>query len=136
MKINHEPIFKIEKVIDHYTKKDGVPIEYVCTTSLDSSGLPTDVFYRETPHETFKNRYFGLYSGLWSLQTMICNADVIEKLEFGMIEFENEWYYSRHRYDCVLVGNQMIDGGRAYIRATGPYDVFVVRDGKFVRKDG
>ena len=47
MKIHHEPKFDIEKVIEHYSQKDGVPIRYVATTELEVDNLVGDVFYRE-----------------------------------------------------------------------------------------
>ncbi len=61
MNIKHNPIFDTDTVIASYEKKDGVPITYVCTSALNHGTLATDVFYRETPHPEFGNRYFALY---------------------------------------------------------------------------
>lgn len=50
MKVKHNPTVDIEKVCEIYSKRDGVPIKYVCTTDLRSSDAPVDIFYRSTPH--------------------------------------------------------------------------------------
>lgn len=50
-----------------------------------------------------------------------------------MIEVEGKYYYSQHRHDYKVVGDKMIDGGRAYIRSGAhDVDVFKIQDGKFV----
>ena len=65
---------------------------------------------------------------------MICNADSIESYTFGMIEDDGKYYYSQHRHDYKVVGDKMIDGGRAYIRSGAhDADVFTIHDGEFVR---
>ena len=61
MNIQHEPNFDVAIVTEHYSKKDGEPVTYVCTTDLNASDVPVDVYYRKTPHPQFGNRYFGLY---------------------------------------------------------------------------
>lgn len=91
MNIKHYPIFDRDVIIDHYSKKDGVPIKYVCTSALGSEEFAMDIFYRETPHPEFGNRYFGLYSkpdfsGDLSGKLMITNADAIEGQTFAMVE--------------------------------------------------
>lgn len=131
MNIHHEPQFDTKKVIELYEKKDGVPITYVCTTDISASDVPMDVFYRETPHPEFGNRYFGLFYRNGSL--MITSADKIESLDFGMIEDEGKYYYSQSHHDYKVVNNKMIDGGRAYIRTSHGCDVFQVKNGKFVK---
>ena len=85
MKIQHHPLFDTAKIEEHYTQKDGVEVKYVCTTDLTASDVPVDVFYRETPHPTFGNRYFGLYYDRIRDHMMITNADIVESFEFGMI---------------------------------------------------
>jgi hypothetical protein len=51
-----------------------------------------------------------------------------------MIEDDGKYYYSQHRHDYKVVGDKMIDGGRAYIRSgTHDVDVFKIQDGEFVR---
>jgi hypothetical protein len=129
----HAPQFDTKKVIEHYEKKDGVPITYVCTSDLTASDVPMDIFYRETPHPDFGNRYFGMFYQPMSGHIMITNADKVEELSFGMItdKDDNLWYSQSH-HDCLFIDEQMIDGGRAYIRSSGPVRIFIVKDGQFV----
>jgi len=136
MNINHSSLFNTQEVEKLYTEKDGVPVKYVCTSATNGGTLATDVFYRATPHPEFGNHYFGLYRNPHADNTeiMICNADSIESLEFGMIEDDGKYYYSQHRHDYKVVRDKMIDGGRAYIRSgTHDVDVFKIQDGEFVR---
>lgn len=142
MKIHHRPIFDTEKVIKHYSEKDGVPIRYVCTSAINTGTHAVDVFYRETPHPNFGNRYFGLYINNYAddSQIMITNADAIEDVEFGMKEHDGEWHYSQHRHDFYTIGDVSLDGGRAYFRCVGnvnsPTKFFGVKNGKFVELTG
>ena len=128
--VNHRPLTDIDKVCRVYSEKDGVPIEYVCTTSLEPRGRPFDIFYRETPHPEFGNHYFGL-DGKW-----ITNADRVEDYTFDCIEGSSGWFYSRHVHDFVAEGDLAIDGGREYTRRLGSMlpevKQFVVKDGEFV----
>ena len=134
MDIKHPNIFEIDKVIEIYEKKDGVDIKYVCTTDLQASDRPADIFYRSTPHPEFGNRYFGLYKNHLG-QLMITNADIVEDFEFGMIKSsDNEWYYSSSHHDCIFIEDKMIDGGRQYIRSQGLEDIFNIVDGEFVHE--
>lgn len=136
MDIKHPYQFDQEKIESHYSEKDGVPIKYVCTTDLKASDVPVDIYYRATPHPEFGNRYFGLYNDRMNDCMMICNADIVEDFEFGMIkDKENYWYYSSSHHDCIFVDGKMIDGGRKYIRSTGLDGVFGIKDGKFVAKE-
>lgn len=139
MKIIHTPLFETQNIIDHYTEKDGVPISYVCTSALGAQEFAVDVFYRPTPHPEFGNHYFGLYRNMFAAgaQIMITNADIIEDLEFGMVEDEEgNLHYSAHRHDYKLLDNgQMIDGGRAYIRSNTSCRVFKVIDGEMVEQE-
>lgn len=137
--IAHRPIFDREKIIEHYSAKDGVPVRYVCTSALGSESQAMDIFYRETPHPEFGNHYFGLY---WNTpigakgMLMITNADKIEDAEFGMVEVDGQLHYSQHRHDYYSVGAVAVDGGRAYFRRVGdmsvPAKFFKVKNGKFV----
>jgi len=134
MTIKHYPVFPTEKVVEHYTEQDGVPVQYVCTTDISRSDMPMDVFYRETPHPEFGNRYFGLYADREG-RVMITNADRVEEFEFGMVENndgELEYSQSHHDYKVFENGN-MIDGGRQYIRSLLGCDVYRVKDGGFVK---
>jgi len=133
MDIRHPSIFDKDKVIEHYSKKDGVEVKYVCTTDLLNSDVPADIFYRETPHPEFGNRYFGLFYHPIKKHLMITNADMVEDFEFGMIkDTENNWYYSSSHHDCLFIEDKMIDGGRQYIRSTGLDGVFKIKNGEFV----
>jgi len=135
--IKHEPHFDTEKIIEHYTKKDGVPITYVCTSALGHEAQAMDIFYRETPHPEFGNRYFGLYRNAMSGDIMITNADRIEQAEFELVEDDDgNLQYSAHRHDYKRFENgNMIDGGRAYIKSSMcEVKHYVVRNGEMVEK--
>ena len=66
---------------------------------------------------------------------MITNADVIESLEFGMIEVDGKYYSSRSHHDYKTVEDKMIDGGRAYIKSSGGTTVMRITNGKFYAAD-
>jgi hypothetical protein len=140
MKIHHRPILDTKRVCELYSQKDGVPVTYVCTSAPNlNAAYAADIFYRETPHPEFGNRYFGLYRNpnFSSDGTiMITNADMIEDLEFGMKEHNGEWHYSQHRHDFYTIGDVSLDGGRAYFRCVGnvstPTKFLKVKDGEFV----
>jgi hypothetical protein len=134
MEITHSPQFDVDKVIEHYTKKDGVEITYVCTTDLKASDVPVDVFYRATPHPQFGNRYFGIFYDRISDHMMITDADIIETLSFGLVEGDDgKLHYSQSHHDYKHFDNgNMIDGGRAYIRTTNGCDIYKVFNGKLV----
>ena len=129
-------MFDKQKIIEHYEEKDGVDITYVCTTDLRASDVPVDVFYRSTPHPDFGNRYFGLYHDHYRGHTMITNADVVEELEFGMIEVGGKYYYSQSHHDYKsFVDGEFIDGGRQYVRSSHGTVMMRVINGKFIAKD-
>lgn len=138
--IKHIPILDIAKTEAHYTKKDGVPVKYVCTTALyKHADFAADIYYRETPHSEFGNHYFGLFKNQYANDAVITivNADdAVAELSIDMIEDGNgDLHYSTHRHDYVEVGNRMIDGGRSYTRCD-PYSVvksFVVKKGKLIK---
>jgi len=139
MEINHRSLFDTKLIEEHYSKKDGVSVDYVCTSAIGSEAQAMDIFYRETPHPNFNNHYFGLYKNLNDI-LMITNADKIEETSFDMIEVNGVYYYSRHRHDFFTIGNISIDGGRAYTKllSDNPLNVkmksFVIRNGKFFEK--
>ena len=135
MKIEHETLFDTDKVGKFYSEKDGVDVTYVCTTDINASDVPVDVYYRKTPHPKFGNRYFGLYHDHVRGHMMICNADVVESLEFGMICVDGKYYYSQSHHDYKVIGDKMIDGGRVYIRSRGNSLIVRIIDGKFIAKD-
>lgn len=132
--IKHYPILDTEKVIKHYEEKDNVTITYICTTDLRVSDRPVDIFFRESPHPEFGNRYFGLYIN-HSDSLMITNADSIENFDFGLVkDSAGDMHYSMSHHDYKVLDNgNMIDGGRAYIRSsTGP-ELYRVIDGEMVK---
>ncbi len=131
MNIHHEALFDTAKLEEHYSNKDGVEVKYVCTSDLRTSDIPMDVFYRETPHPEFGNRYFGVYQHRITNDIFITNADEIESFEFGMIEHEGKYYYSQSHHDYKVVGDKMIDGGRMYIRSSEGAVIMRIVDGKF-----
>lgn len=127
MNIVHYPITNIKKVEELYSEKDGVAVRHVCTTEFGDSIV--DVFYRDTPHPKFGNRYFAIL--FRDNVPYIANADDVEKLTFGLVQNDNgdmEYSRSRHDYKQFKNGN-MIDGGRDYIRSSGKVLIYVVRDG-------
>lgn len=139
LNVKHFPILDTEAVLEHY-KSEGA--KYVCTTELKAYGIPTDVFYRPTPHPVYGNRYFGLYRDSFSNSVFICNADAVENLDFNVIDNgKGEWTYSQYAHDFLSWGVGYIDGGRAYTRIGGnPLPKVIslrVVDGEFVEvKDG
>lgn len=129
--IKHAPRLNTEMIEKHYSEKDGVPIKYVCSTDLKASDVPMDIFYRETPHPEFGNRYFGLYVSPTNSDLMITDADYVEKLEFGMVEDKDgDLWYSQCHHDCIFIDGNMIDGGRQYIRSQGDVQLFKVINGE------
>ena len=129
--IVHYPITNIKKVEELYSEKDGVPVKHVCSTEFGDSIV--DIFYRDTPHPKFGNRYFAVL--FRDNVPYIANADEVEKLTFGMVQNDDgdmEYSRSRHDYKEFKNGN-MIDGGRDYIRSSGKVFVYVVRNGKMLR---
>lgn len=132
--IKHAPRLNTDMVCKHYSERDGVDIKYVCSTDLTASDVPVDIFYRDTPHPKFGNRYFGLYISPTTSDLMITNADKVEDLEFGMITDRNgDYWYSQSHHDCLHIDGKMIDGGRAYIRHSGEAELWKVKDGEMVR---
>lgn len=133
--IKHAPLFDTEKVCKLYSEKDGVPIKYVCTSAINEHAtFAADIFYRETPHPEFGNRYFALYRNPYSekAEIMITNADEIEKHYFAMIkDKDGDLWYSSHRHDCLFIDGSMIDGGRSYVRSNGKVYYYMVKDGEF-----
>jgi hypothetical protein len=132
--VKHSPILNVEGVCEYYSAKDGVPIKYVCTTSLTPRGRAYDIFFRDTPHPQFGNRYFGLFKE--NDGGYITGADSVEELTFHCIEGKDGWEYSSHVHDFKYVGDNYIDGGRSYTRLGGNtmprVKSYVVHDGRFV----
>jgi hypothetical protein len=134
MNIKHYPITNITQAEQLYSEKDRVPVTYVCTTEL-SNGYIGDIFYRDTPHPKFGNKYFALF--FRDDKLYIANADQVEDLTFGVVENdEGNLEYSQYRHDYKSFKNgNMIDGGRDYIRSSGKVKVFVVRNGQTINYD-
>ena len=138
MNIAHHPLFPTSNIAEYYSKKDGVPVKYVCTSAPNKyADYAADIFYRLTPHPEFGNRYFGVYKNIHSgtNQIMITNCDMIEDLTFSMVEGLDGWEYSQHRHDYRQVGRTAIDGGRSYTKLVGdvhaPVKTMKVKDGQF-----
>lgn len=140
MNIQHHPTLNVEEVEKHYSEKEGVPIQYVCTSATNQfADFAVDIFYRATPHPEFGNHYFGLfYRHNYTDEqatVRICNADSIEDLVFNTVEINGKYHYSQHRHDMNTVGDTSIDGGRAYFRLLGSANVptkqFKVKNGVF-----
>lgn len=139
MNIKHHPLFDTARAEKLYSEKDNVTVKYVCTSAIGSEAQAMDIFYRETPHPKFGNRYFGLYRNQHFASdgtVMITNADKIEDAEFGMIKGAEGWEYSQHRHDYRSVGDCAVDGGRSYFRRVGDLSVSTkymkIVDGEFV----
>ena len=130
--IHHRPTLNVKEAAKLYSELGGVPVKYVCTSAIDNGTSSMDIFYRETPHPVFGNRYFGLYSN----PLMITNADKVEELKFEMVEVNGQWHYSQDRHDFHTVGDVSIDGGRAYLKMVGnlshPVKTFRVKNGEFI----
>lgn len=132
MKIKNFPLLNSKLVEEVSSKLDEVKVKYVCTTELANSVVVWDIFYRETPHPKFGNKYFGLGNNY------IINADSVEELIFGMIDNgKGEWTYSRYGHDFLSWGSAFIDGGRQYTRVGSNGTIpkvkyFKVKDGEFV----
>lgn len=133
--IKHYPFLNTAWICEHYTKKDHVPISYVCTSALNDGTQAVDIFYRSTPHPTFGNRYFGLYQLPMNQNVYICNADIVETLRFDLVlDQDDNLQYSQHRWDFRTFENgNMIDGGRAYTRSNGQLHAYVVKDGQMIK---
>jgi hypothetical protein len=134
--IKHFPVTNADVVIQHYSSKDNVPITYVCTTDFKMSDRPVDIFYRETPHPEFGNKYFGIAPNYGDGSYSIFNADEIEKFTFGMVEDDyGDLQYSKSNHDYKHFENgNMIDGGRNYIRSSGKVFYYNVRNGQMVEE--
>ncbi len=132
--IKHFPITNTETVIKHYSQKDGVNISYVCTTDFNRSDAPVDIFYRETPHPEFGNKYFGIGVDREDGSYVIFNADKVEDFAFGMVEDDDgNLQYSEYHHRCKFFENgNMIDGGRQYVRSSINPKIYMVRDGQFI----
>lgn len=143
MKIDHRPFLDTKKIEEFYTHKDGEKVTYVCTSAINQhDAISADIFFRETPHPEFGNRYFGLYRETMNGTLMITNADKIENLLFEMIDIDGTLYYSRDRHDFYTMPNGVaIDGGRSYLRligdGVGNLNVrnFNIVDGQFVERE-
>jgi len=128
IEFNHRPVHDIETIAQHYTEKDGVPVHYVCTTALGDAAIAFDIFYRDTPHPEFGNRYFGLYYDHIRDCMMIINAEDVEDYKFTCsLASNDQLVYSQHRHDMVQVYGGSLDGGRSYTRVSGKPNLFTAR---------
>lgn len=99
------------------------------------SDAPVDIFYRETPHPEFGNKYFGIAVNYDDGSYSIFNADQIEDFVFGMVEDDNgDFQYSQYHHDYKSFNNgNMIDGGRSYTRYSGKVYYYAIKDGKMIK---
>lgn len=129
MKIIHKPRFKVDVIIKLFSERDGVPIQYVCSSECSRDNEVEDIFYRETPHPKFGNRYVSIID--IHDEFYVRNADAIENKIFGCVENdEGDLEYSECRWNYKKFTNgNMIDGGRAYIKSNGKVHFYKVKDG-------
>lgn len=134
--ILHNPVIDVKRIEEMYSKKDGIPVKYLCTTEFIHSRWMSDIFYRATPHPVFGNRYFGIE--LSPRGSYIFNADPIETDDFFVFTMitneDGNLAYSRDRHDLVNQDNLFIDGGRTYVRTNadlGALRSFKIKDGSF-----
>jgi hypothetical protein len=133
--IKHFPYTDTDKVCELYSDKDGVPVKYVFTTDFNGShDDPADIFYRETPHPKFGNKYFGLR--IRDGKLYISNADAVDGLTLGVVEDDDgNLQYSQYHHDFKSFNNgNMIDGGRSYMRWSGKVEVYKVKDGEMIHE--
>ena len=97
---------------------------------------PVDVFYQPTPDlAKGHTHYFGLF--LDQGNVMITDADsAFSEPMTGIEDPETgEVLVSRYRHDSITRNSLMIDGGRDYLRYSGPQSQLVtvtVKDGNFI----
>jgi hypothetical protein len=134
--IKHFPVTNTQYVIKHYSEKDNVPINYVCTTDFNVSDRPVDIFYRSTPHPKFGNKYFGITPDYETGGITIFKADKVENFTFAMVEDDDgNLQYSEYHHRCKFFDNgNMIDGGREYVRSSLNAKIYVVRNGEMVNE--
>jgi len=135
--IKHFPVTNTDKVCKHYSEQDGVPIKYVCTTDFNVSDRPADIFYRETAHPEFGNKYFGIAPDYETGGLVIFKADKVENFTFGMVEDDDgDLQYSQYHHDYKSFKNgNMIDGGRQYIRSSLNSKIYTIRNGQMVLRN-
>jgi len=134
MNIKHFPLFNTDVICKYYSQKDRVPIKYVCTTDFKMSDRPVDIFYRDSAHPKFGNKYFGIAPTYENDDYVIFNADEIEDFTFGLVEDdEGNLQYSQYHHDYKIFENgNMIDGGRFYVRYSGKISYYKVKDGEMI----
>lgn len=79
---------------------------------------PVDVFYQPNPDfSKGHSHYFGMFKQKDNVY--ITNAESAFSQEiFGLLAEDGEVIVSRYRHDCVVKEDQMIDGGRDYLKYT------------------
>jgi len=130
MRISHEPITDTDQVEKFYANESGDEVRYICTTELNSPDVPCDIFYRRKPDNNDDRGYFGLYWDKDSRALTKMNADMVEGMQFAMIEAEDVYHYSSALSDEKEVGGKIIGGGRQHISGWG-FEIFILEDGEF-----
>jgi hypothetical protein len=145
MGVNHQPIYSISDIVKSFRENRDESVRYICTTELEAEDIPVDIYYRTSgkPHPTLGYRYFGLYRDLVTKKDILCDADNVEEMYFGMVKDKHGgWHYSKtthhlNRCDPDDKDTNWIEGGRKHIRYGGKdgtyveLGVFKLKDGKF-----
>lgn len=127
----HYPISNTKKIETTISKKENTKVNYVLTTSLESSRWPMDIYYRENKHPKFDNNYFSIFYKLGD--GYITNADVVESMYFTGMMVDGDIYYSSYNHDFVNAGKYFIYGGRDYVRTNNPNTLsFTVKNGLLI----
>ena len=134
MKINHEPLTDTDQVEKYYGVETGGEVRYICTTELDKPDVPVDIFYKSRPKLDDHRGYFGIYWDKDSGSLYSMNADMVEGMQFAMVEKDGLWHYSSTVSDEKIVDDKTVGGGRQSITGWG-FDIFALDQGVFIVLD-
>ena len=136
MEIVHVPLMDPEKAVQHYSKKRGGEVKYLCTSELDKDDRICDIFYILDDTLPSNKRYFGIFKQFGSLA--VCDASMIEDMEFVMVwdRMTKKWHYSRGKTDEVKLSTCVLSGGRRYPKHKGENLIqrtrMKVKNGEFI----
>tara|TARA_B100001057_G_scaffold458384_1_gene507582 strand:+ start:847 stop:1251 length:405 start_codon:yes stop_codon:yes gene_type:complete len=133
MIIHHESLTE-PKEVEQYYAQQGKNVRYCCTTELNEPDVPADIFYRDKSVGDSDSRYFGLYWDKNNKQLAMMNADMVEGMQFAMIEHDSNWYYSSTLSDEKKVGEKIIAGGRQFVKGWG-FEIYRIEEGQFILSD-
>ncbi len=119
--IVHSPVGDVKALEKFYSEKDGVPCTYVLTTCnpQDKSRRMYDmydIFYRETPHPVFGNKYFGISSSGY-----ICNGDFVAGMPVSLIEANKKYFYGQAARTLKAAGVDTSNTIRTVVQDGGLY---------------